>query len=56
MPHVGIAVFEAESYEKIIEVFTSPDYARVVVPDEEKFFDRTKTSTVAGGFATFIGQ
>lgn len=55
LPYAGMAIFEAESYEKIMEVFTHPDYVRVVVPDE-KFFDRTKSAMIAGGFATIIVQ
>ena len=31
----GMAVFEAESYEKLLEVFSHPDYQRVVFPDEK---------------------
>lgn len=55
VPFVGMAIFEAESYEKVFEVFTHPDYQRVVVPDEARFFDRSKTAMIAGELATIIG-
>ena len=51
-----MAIFEAESYEKIIEVFTHPDYLRIVVPDEEKFFDRAKSTMIGGQFAELMGR
>lgn len=55
-PYYGIAIFEAESFEKIVEVFTSEEYLRVVVPDEEKFFDRAKSTMVGGPFAEIISK
>ena len=55
VPYVGVAIFEAESVEKIFEVFTDPEYFRVVVPDEESFFDRSKSAMLAGEFATIMG-
>lgn len=54
--HYGMAIFEAESYEKIIEVFTHPDYLRIVVPDEEKFFDRAKSTMIGGQFAELMSR
>ena len=56
VPYFGMAVFEAESLEKIMEIFKDPEYHRVVVPDEDKFFDRTKTSILTGQFATIWSQ
>ena len=53
-PYYGIAIFEAESFEKIVEVFTSEEYLRVVVPDEHKFFDHENAQILAGPFATII--
>ena len=38
----GIAIFEAASYEKIFEVFADDDYKKIVIPDEERFLDRSK--------------
>ncbi|KAL7281347.1 hypothetical protein PYCCODRAFT_1364835 [Trametes coccinea BRFM310] len=52
----GIAVFEAESYEKIFEVFQSEEYKRVVLPDEANFIERSKTGFVAGDLVTFISK
>ncbi|KAI0358752.1 hypothetical protein OH77DRAFT_1421214 [Trametes cingulata] len=52
----GVAVFEAESYDKIFEVFQSEEYKRVVFPDEAKFIERSKTGFVAGPFVTFVDR
>jgi len=38
----GLAVFEAESYDKILAIFSSEEYQRVVYPDEAKFLDVTR--------------
>lgn len=51
-PFWGMAVFEAESYEEILEVFSHPDYIRIVFPDECKILDRGKCQLVTGKFAT----
>ncbi|CDO76017.1 hypothetical protein BN946_scf184665.g9 [Trametes cinnabarina] len=50
----GIAVFEAQSYEKIFEVFQSEEYKRIVLPDEANFIERSKTGFVAGDIVTFL--
>ena len=45
-PHMdcdGMAIFEASSYQKIFEVFMDDDYKKIVVPDEEKFLDKSKS-------------
>ena len=49
-----MSIFEAESVEKIFEVFTHPEYMRVVVPDEQKFFNREKSSLVIGEVAAVL--
>ncbi|KAJ7364153.1 hypothetical protein DFH08DRAFT_838454 [Mycena albidolilacea] len=36
----GMAIFEAESYAKVFEVFQSEEYSKVIIPDDEKFVDR----------------
>lgn len=35
-PWHGMAIFEAESYEKIMAIFQDEEYMRVVIPDESK--------------------
>ena len=55
LPHYGMAIFEAETYEKILEVFAHPDYTSIVVPDELKFMNRMKSSLVAGQCAMILG-
>ena len=52
----GIAVFEAESYEKIMEVFQSEEYQRVSRPDESSFLDRSKTCFCPGTIITYIDK
>jgi hypothetical protein len=52
----GMAVFEAESYEKLLEVFSHPEYQRVVFPDEKVILDRSKSQIVAGQYATFLDE
>ena len=52
----GIAVFEAESYEKILEVFTSQEYQNIGFPDEQNFLDRSKTVFFPGTLITYIDK
>ncbi|KAI0779858.1 hypothetical protein C8Q74DRAFT_1367678 [Fomes fomentarius] len=54
-PFAGIAIFEAESLEKIYEVFQDEEYTRVVIPDEEKFFIRKDVQFLGGPYATILG-
>lgn len=42
----GMAIFEATSYNQILECFKDEEYKRVVIPDEEKFMDRGRTIAV----------
>ena len=35
-----MAIFEAESSEKLWAVFQDEEYHKLVVPDEEKFLDK----------------
>ena len=51
-----MAVFEAESYEKLLEVFSHPDYQSVVYPDEKLILDRSRSQVIAGQFATFVDK
>lgn len=53
-PYSGMAIFEAESMEKIFEIFTDEEYLRLVRPDEEKFISLIDAKFTAGTFATFI--
>lgn len=52
MPYGGVAIFEAETLEKILEIFTDEDYLRIAVPDEEKFVDRSGFHLLAGHYST----
>lgn len=52
----GMAIFEGESYEKIMEVFTNEEYNRVVVPDEENFLDRKASVAVPLDLVPVHGQ
>ncbi|KAF7797940.1 hypothetical protein EIP86_009147 [Pleurotus ostreatoroseus] len=53
-PFWGLVTFEAESYEKINEVLTDPEYIRVVFPDEKNILDRSKSMVLAGEYVTFF--
>ena len=55
-PFYGIAVFEAETPEKILEITTDPDYLRIIRPDEEKFFNWRLMEVIAGEIAVFIDK
>ncbi|KZP06485.1 hypothetical protein FIBSPDRAFT_318082 [Athelia psychrophila] len=48
----GMVIFEGESYEKIMEVFTSAEYLDTAVPDEKNFLDREATQFLALDIAT----
>lgn len=48
-----MAIFEAESYDKIMEVLTHPEYLRTVSPDEPNMLDRSKSQIFAGTTNTF---
>lgn len=52
----GLAIFEAESYDKIIEVFTSEEYKKNAIPDEEKFLDRSKIICFPADLVTVIDK
>ncbi|KZP29289.1 hypothetical protein FIBSPDRAFT_707574, partial [Athelia psychrophila] len=43
----GLLILEGESYEKIMEIFTSAEYLSTVVPDEKQFLDREATQFLA---------
>ena len=42
----GIAIFEGPSYEKIFETFQDEEYQKTVIPDEEKFLDRARSTAI----------
>lgn len=50
----GIALFEAESFEKILAIFDDEEYKRVVIPDELKFIDRPNCMFFPVNFATIF--
>ncbi|KAF5344905.1 hypothetical protein D9758_011552 [Tetrapyrgos nigripes] len=52
----GVAIIEAESYEKLLELFNDAQFKAIVEPDEEKFLDRSKTRSVPLDFAAFINK
>jgi len=56
LPYYGMGIFEAESYAKLMEIFTDVEYLERVVANEEKFFDRTLTEVTAGSYAVFIDK
>ncbi len=52
----GIAVFEGESYEKILEVFLSDEYKRLAYDDETNYIDRSKSVFLPGSLTTFVDR
>lgn len=54
--YLGFAVFEAESYEKILEIFDSEEYKRTVYLDEDKFIERGKCIFFPGSLVTYIDR
>lgn len=54
--HHGLALFEADSYEKIMEVFTSEEYQTAALAKEENYLDRSKTIFFPGSLVTFIDK
>ncbi|KAK7451672.1 hypothetical protein VKT23_012349 [Stygiomarasmius scandens] len=52
----GIGILEAESYEKLFEVFNDPEFKAVIGSDEERFLDRSKTRMIPLDFIAFIDK
>ncbi|RDB24417.1 hypothetical protein Hypma_008454 [Hypsizygus marmoreus] len=50
----GVVVMEAETHEKLFEIFQDPEYQRLIGPDELKFVDRPKCQVLPLDFATRI--
>ena len=55
-PYRGLAIFEAESLEKIFELFVDEEYLRDVVPDEERFLARDERMIFVGPVAELISR
>lgn len=49
-------MFEAENFEKILEVFGSEEYRGAVVKDELEFIDRSRTQIYAVNLASIIDK
>ena len=54
--HYGIAIFESDSEQKIMDVLNDPEFIKVVPPDADKFFDRDLMEMVVGKTAVFIDR
>ncbi|THH28519.1 hypothetical protein EUX98_g5670 [Antrodiella citrinella] len=52
----GLAILEAESLDKLMEIFADPEFAEKVAPDEERFLDRTLTEAAATNYVTFVDK
>ena len=50
----ALAVLEAESPEKILEIFQDEEYLRVVAPDESVVCDRAGSYILAGHYVTLF--
>lgn len=51
-----MGIFEAESFEKMMEIFTDPEYLERIVPDELRFFNKELMEVSAGQLATIIDK
>ncbi|KAK7033231.1 hypothetical protein R3P38DRAFT_788641 [Favolaschia claudopus] len=52
----GMVIFEAESYAKILEIFQSEEYQRIVEPDAESILDRPNCQILSLGLITVIDK
>jgi len=52
----GLALFEAESFEKFFAIFEDEEYKKIVVPDELKFIDRPKCTLLPLNLATIYDR
>ncbi|TCD63180.1 hypothetical protein EIP91_005877 [Steccherinum ochraceum] len=55
-PFYGMAIFEAESVEKILAILDDPGYQNIICPDEAMVFDRSKMEIIVGKSAVFIDR
>jgi len=55
-PYYGVAVFEAETDEQILDILQDPDYQKIIQPDEAKFFDNKKIEIIMGKVAVLIDK
>ncbi|OSD04040.1 hypothetical protein PYCCODRAFT_1476540 [Trametes coccinea BRFM310] len=53
-PFAGIAQFEADTPEKILEIFDDEEYIKNVAPDGVNFVDRSAIQVVAGYYVTIF--
>ena len=53
-PFAGMVVLDADSAEKISEIFTDEEYLRVIRPDEDKFFVRQEIQLYMGPIITIF--
>ncbi|KAJ7261845.1 hypothetical protein B0H12DRAFT_1013346 [Mycena haematopus] len=52
----GIAIFEAESYEKISEVIQNEEYQKILVPDGDNFLDVQNCQMLPLDLITFLDK
>ncbi|KAJ7016554.1 hypothetical protein C8F04DRAFT_1160761 [Mycena alexandri] len=52
----GMVIFEAETYEKIIEVLRSDDYHKIIIPDAQKFMDLGEAQFMPVDLVTLIDK
>lgn len=52
----GMAIFEAESWPKLLETFADPEFVRLVEPDTAKFVDEATIQFLAVDFRTVAGS
>jgi hypothetical protein len=52
----GLAIYEADSYEKIFAIFRDEEYLKVVLPDQKKFVDREGSQVLPVDLATILDK
>ncbi|KAK7033248.1 hypothetical protein R3P38DRAFT_3186788 [Favolaschia claudopus] len=52
----GIGVCEAESYDKILEIFHSEEFQKIAEPDADNFMDRPRCQLLPLGVITVIDK
>ncbi|KAI0633416.1 hypothetical protein C8Q77DRAFT_1114843 [Trametes polyzona] len=51
-PFGGVAIFESDTLEKLLEIFEDEEYKRLILPDAEVFVDSSKAQILAGHYTT----
>lgn len=56
LPYDGAVIFQAKTYGDIMSIFQSDEYKEKVVPDEERFIDRTNPAMLPCDMVTVVDK